>query len=508
MTTPASTPTVRVEVGAALVLSGSAPADALRAVDRALAIPNPEWSKRAASGRWLGTVEPELRFARRLPTGDVEVPRGAFHLVRRVLAERGLALDVVSRATFAPPAGGAPWLPVDAPAGFAPRPYQLDAEERMLRGVQGYVVLPCGGGKTQVASRALVRSGQAGLVLCHTEDLVDQWAAALWRASADPPRLVGGSFGADFRGARPGRLVVALVQTVATDLARAAPLLRSVGAIVVDEAHRCPGRTYADVLHACPARYRWGLTATPDRPDGLGPLLDLYVGPPLYRRTARELADDGWLVLPRVAFLRSGWSAGVTVRDRTGRLDWAKAVAALSDDPTRTTLIVDLAAAAVADGRQTLVLVHRKANATRLAMLLRARGVQAEAVTGDVERRHRRRRVSGLRSGRVECLVATQLADEGLDLPDLGCLVVAAPQKAEGRALQRLGRLTRPKGSSMIPVCFDLVDGGLEHQARARSAAYAREYAVAPEKADGVDGARAVLRRLAAEAGTTASLVG
>lgn len=492
-TTPA--PTARLTVGSSIDVwtDGLSPgtADALAA---ALSFPNPEYGARLAAGRSVAGVAPRLHYARRHP-GRVVVPRGAFHVTRRLLVERGHAVVVDSRVTSVALPGGEAYLGVDAPAGHDPRPYQLDAEERMLRGVQGYVVLPCGGGKTFVGARAIVRSGHAALVFVHSEDLADQWAVALYRASGTAPRLLGGDHPRDWRRARPGEHVVALTQSIDAAGAEAQPLLSSVGAVLLDEAHRAPTAQAVGVFGRCPARYRWGLTATPERADGLGYLLGIHVGPELYRRSARELAADGYLSLPRVLMVRSGWAASGTCSDpRTGRLDWSRAVAELSADPARNDTIVALARAAVDAGRQTLVLVHRVEHAGRLAARLRAEGVCAEAVTGAVERRHRKRRVAGLRSGRVDCLVATQLADEGLDLPGLGCLVMAAPQRAEGRALQRLGRLTRPKADGSTPLCFDLVDGGLSGQARARAVAYAREYSAPVSNSVSVQDAISILQ--------------
>ena len=53
---------------------------------------------------------------------------------------------------------------------------------------------------------------------------------------------------------------------------------------------------------------------------------------------------------------------------------------------------------------------------------------------------------------------ATSLADEGLDVSRLERLVLATPARAEGRTIQRLGRLMRPHPGKRTPVLYDLVD--------------------------------------------------
>ena len=189
------TPT-RIAVGAEVVVHGLRP-DEMRAVSELLSYPNPEFVRREKAGSWVGNIDPKIR-ACRTDKGSLVCPRGAFHTVRRKLAELGREGVIEAGTTFVPLREGVPFLPPDAASG-APRLYQLEAEERMLRQVQGYVVLPCGAGKTFVGARALVRSGQAALVLCHTGDLLDQWRDAIYRASGTPPRLIGDEHSGDFR---------------------------------------------------------------------------------------------------------------------------------------------------------------------------------------------------------------------------------------------------------------------------------------------------------------------
>jgi superfamily II DNA or RNA helicase len=53
-------------------------------------------------------------------------------------------------------------------------------------------------------------------------------------------------------------------------------------------------------------------------------------------------------------------------------------------------------------------------------------------------------------------LVATTLADEGLDLPPLRTLIIALGGKSRTRTLQRIGRLVRPYEGKKIAVAYEL----------------------------------------------------
>ena len=83
----------------------------------------------------------------------------------------------------------------------------------------------------------------------------------------------------------------------------------------------------------------------------------------------------------------------------------------------------------------------------------------------------RRETLEAVRNGKAHVLVASNIADEGLDLPRLDTLIVALPFRAKGRAIQRIGRIMRPSPGKDLPVVVDLLDSKvsiLRHQAKRR----------------------------------------
>jgi len=472
-------------------------ADALR---RRLTFTNPERKAAERGGRFAHHI-PSTVSLLSTAGADMVIPRGAIGIVREEAANHVVPLTFASSVS---------WFPSKpAVASFPPlagRDYQIEAENALLSQVQGYVVLPCGGGKTVLGSRALVRSRQAGLVLVYSDDLLEQWVWALRRVLLGNVRVIsGGRSGKRMLAPlAPREIAVATVQRLRSAGEEVLPLLQSAGALLTDEAHHCPADDWRFVLGSCPARYRWGLTATPERPDGWGFLLPLLIGPQLYRKRAADLVAMGHLVLPRVIPVRSGWTIpsscyvqrfrGPAVGAGDERLDFTRATEALHADPGRSTLVRELAAAGAKSGRSVLVLVGRVEASDQLAEELRALGVEAESMTGARTKTDRRAVLSRARQGRTRVLVATQLADEGLDIPRLDLLILAAPGRAAGRAIQRVGRLMRPSGAP--PIAIDLVDGGLEHQWRSRANAYEQEIEATPERMIDGPAALALVRGL------------
>lgn len=244
------------------------------------------------------------------------------------------------------------------------------------------------------------------------------------------------------------------------------------GCVIVDEAHHAPASTFQAVLGRMPARHRFGLTATPEREDGLTPLLSFTLGERLFEVAYRDLVAAGYLSAPEVrpVYTRFGF-------DYSGPDDHHACMAALIDDADRNDLVAEIAAREAAGGHSVLVLSDRVEHCRRLAHLITLRGVEAEVLVGAVKKPDRRRILDDLRAGRLRVVVASTLADEGLDVPRLDRIVLAFPGRTRGRTAQRIGRLMRPHPDKRGAVLFDLVDAAvppLLRQFHARRRIYGR----------------------------------
>ena len=273
-----------------------------------------------------------------------------------------------------------------------------------------------------------------------------------------------------------------MMQTIQAAGNSANAFLGSAGAVMVDEVHHSPSITWLDVLNKCPARNRWGVTATPERTDGLGDVIRLAVGDCLFEIKAAELIKHGFLSQPVIQPIETGVEINLDLCLKwDGRIDYTKAVTRLMENTERQRQIMMLAKAAYNNGRSVLILFPRKVFAVDMAKMLKARGFSAEAVTSSSNKKKRASIIKDVRDGKVMILCATQLADEGLDLPALDTLINAAAGKAKGRAIQRVGRIMRVTDSKKIPIVFDLVDGPpFLYQWPNRMAAYHANIGVMP----------------------------
>ncbi len=75
------------------------------------------------------------------------------------------------------------------------------------------------------------------------------------------------------------------------------------------------------------------------------------------------------------------------------------------------------------NGEQALVFTSTKKGADELAEQLNQRGIRSNALHGDMSQYHRRRAVEQLRNGRIQVMVATDVAARGLDIRGLALVV-------------------------------------------------------------------------------------
>jgi superfamily II DNA or RNA helicase len=448
------------------------------AIAQHFVIKNPELEKRRKIGLDSTHVQRHVNFYRMRsgPTWEEEMvlPRGAYTTVSSLASRNGASINVDGNIKVTK--RSCDLVPL-MDLGVNLRDYQQQAVKLMLDRVQGYIALPCGAGKTVLGAAAIVASGQPSIVLVHTEDLLLQWCGVFENMYACDVRKVS-SGGGDYRW-RPlkdDEICVAMVQTLHANQLKRGPLLKSAGAVLLDECHHAPADSFRSLFKELPARYRWGLTATPDRPDGWGCLLPMFIGPMLYSMKPRHLVEQGFLIMPSIVPISTGVSVPLSAwgKQHGGTKKSAKALNYLCDDEERKELLVEISMIGAEDGRTCLILVPRVKLAYWLADQISMRGIDCKAVTGKMHKKARERALSDLRKGRLQAVVATQLADEGLDVPNLDFLVNASTGKAGGRAIQRIGRAMRVCEGKATPVVVDLVDQDpvYHRQWQARALAY------------------------------------
>ncbi len=172
-----------------------------------------------------------------------------------------------------------------AHAQMEPCPHQSDALAAWQRiGKQGVVVLPTAAGKTYLAQLAMQVANRSTLIVVPTLDLMHQCYAHLLAAFPDVEISLLG-------GCSRNRTAI-LVATYDSAAIQAEALGNLYGLFVFDECHHLPTDFFRVIAEYAIARYRLGLTATPERSDGKHADLELLIGEEVYRKSAEELSGQ------------------------------------------------------------------------------------------------------------------------------------------------------------------------------------------------------------------------
>jgi superfamily II DNA or RNA helicase len=361
----------------------------------------------------------------------------------------------------------------------------------------GLIVLPTGAGKTVTFCTLAHDVGLPTLVLVHRDELIEQTlktARRVW------PHVSAGVVQAQRDQWRGGEtLVVASVQSLHARRLALMPRDRF-GLVVVDEAHHAAA-TYGAILGHFQARFRLGVTATPERLDGQG-LADWFGPEPLFAYPIRRAIADKVLVPIRQFQIRTGISLE-SVTTRGG--DFAEGeLAATVNNQIRNAAVVD-AYLQHAGNRRAIVFAVDLDHVAALVAAFRAKGVRAESVTGKDKLEVRRQTLQDFALGRFQVLVNCQIATEGFDDPAVDCILMARPTQSKTLYTQCVGRGLRRCDDTGKTNCLilDITDNCKRHKLMTASSLLGsepdedteveeEEPAPVPEPGDGTREKRAV----------------
>ena len=312
------------------------------------------------------------------------------------------------------------------------RPHQTravaDVRAAYARGCKRVLlVMPTGAGKTHAAAeliRLAVARGRRVLFAVHRREIVLDTHRRLIAAGVPCGLVMAGSPVTD------APVQVASVQTIAARGTHPRADL-----VIFDEAHHTAAETYRAIAAQYPGAYHLGLTATPERSDGVGmrdSFDELVIG-----ATVAELTDAGYL-------------AECDVVAPPGRQQ------GLAADPAE-------AWARLASGRPTVAFSRFVADSRALTATLMAQGVEARHIDGETPTRERDATLAAFARGEVQVLSNVGVLTEGWDSPRAKVCLLARGCGSAAVYLQMVGRILRPDGSGARALVIDLAGVVHEH---------------------------------------------
>ncbi len=318
------------------------------------------------------------------------------------------------------------------------RDYQREAAESFWHGGSGVVVLPCGAGKTLVGAAAMAQAQATTLVLVTNTVSARQWKDELVRRTSLTADEIGEYSGA-VKEIRP--VTIATYQVMTTRRKGVYPHLelldaRDWGLIVYDEVHLLPAPIFRMTANL-QARRRIGLTATLVREDGREGDVFSLIGPKRYDAPWKDIEAQGWIAPADCVEVRVTLPSAERLTYATAEPDEKYRLASCTHHK------IDVVRTLVEQhrGQPTLVIGQYIEQLDELAEAL-----DAPLIKGETTVNERQRLFEEFRSGSLDLLVVSKVANFSIDLPSAEVAIqVSGSFGSRQEEAQRLGRLLRPK---------------------------------------------------------------
>ncbi|MBT6652757.1 MAG: DEAD/DEAH box helicase [Gammaproteobacteria bacterium] len=333
--------------------------------------------------------------------------------------------------------------PVDMPPleGVTYREYQQDLLDQAYQHQQGTLTAPTGSGKSIMGMALIAHHGQRSLILVNSKELASQWKREILKWMGIEAGTVGGG-----KWIEGEEITVAMLQTLHRNPEKAAELFSRHGLTLVDETHRVAAQTFSEVIGWSSTLYRYGLTATPHRRDGLHDLIHRCVGETIATIHPDQVEQQGGIVPATIKIIQTGFTPSWAVDS------WSDYLGELVESKERNQLIASIAMQS-SQSTPTLILTDRVDHVGNIAAFLD----DALEIHGKLPAKERRSRMERI-AGHQITIGTTGLLGEGLDVSGWGVLVMATPISSKVRLLQACGRVLRPHPGKQRGYIADLVD--------------------------------------------------
>lgn len=351
---------------------------------------------------------------------------------------------------------------------LVPHPYphqreileDLDVQRTMHDVHRNLVVAATGTGKTVVAAfdyrnlRTPLGGSPTLLFVAHRKEILQQSLAAYRQVLADRDF---GELHVDDQRARSWRHVFASVQSLnAMGIDTFAPDRFDI--VVIDEFHHAHAATYRRILDHFEPGELLGLTATPERADGIR-VQDEFFGGHIASEIRLWDALEADLLCPFHYFGIQDDTDLTGVPWTGGHYDIAGLETQLSGNVTRDRLVFNALREKVGNLQaiRGLGFCVSITHAEHMAQFFNANGVAARAITGRTSAEARRQALRDLRDGTVKILFTVDLFNEGLDVPDVDTLLLLRPTESPTIFLQQLGRGLRRTPTKPVLTVLDFI---------------------------------------------------
>ncbi|HEY6468328.1 MAG TPA: DUF3427 domain-containing protein [Candidatus Dormibacteraeota bacterium] len=322
--------------------------------------------------------------------------------------------------------------------------YTLEVERKRFDRWRNLIVAATGTGKTVVSAfdyqRVRDEWGDATLLfVAHRQEILEQSLTTFRNVLRD------GSFGELMvagQQPREGKHVFASVQSLSALLRRQGDGFHpeAFDVVVVDEFHHAEAPTYRALLDHVKPRLLVGMTATPERTDGLD--IKRWFGGHIAVELRLWDALEQGLLCPFQYFGIADGTDLSSLRWSRGGYETSQLSSLLTGDDMRLGKVIRAVRDVVLDPvrMRALGFCVSIEHARYMADRFSAAGIPAAHVSAESTSAERRDALRRLQVGDVNVLFAVDLFNEGLDIPNIDTVLLLRPTESSVVFMQQIGR--------------------------------------------------------------------
>jgi superfamily II DNA or RNA helicase len=319
--------------------------------------------------------------------------------------------------------------------------------DEALKNGGGLISLKCGGGKTVLSLWIIALLKVKTIVVVHKDFLMTQWRDRIMEFLPDA-RI--GKIQQNTIDIENKDIVLAMVQSLS--MKEYEPeVFSSFGLAVFDECHHLGAEVFHRSMQKVSSKYMLGLSATPNRKDGLRKVFEWYIGPMVY--TTKEKNTD-YIETRIYEFYNDKESYCKEEVLYNGKQCMPRMINNLCESEERFMFIINLVKEEFNKGRKILILSDRRGylddtkkylneNLKKSCSGLYVGGMKPNELRDSQEK---------------DIILGTfSMASEGMDIPKLNTIVLASPKSD---VVQSVGRILREKADvrKFHPLVIDIKD--------------------------------------------------
>ena len=303
---------------------------------------------------------------------------------------------------------------------FKLRPEQEDAINQINKNDFCICVAPPGFGKTLLGAKMFELRKCSTLIVVNKNMLLNQWIDRFVDYFSYDKKDIG--YLGKSKNKLNGNIDVATMQS----LKNSPEYIHNYSFVIVDECHHIPAVTFEQIIKNFRGKYILGLSATPNRKDGLQPILYQQLGDIAYEYKKKRTHTNKLEVI-RTDFISQADN-------------YASIINELCIDENRNNLIIEAIKNNIS--RKILLLTDRIEHINILEHLLMLENIDCVSIHGSMNKKEQVENMNLVKDKSL-ILASTSYFGEGIDFPHLNTILFATPISYYGRLVQYLGRIGR-----------------------------------------------------------------